>query len=716
MPKKWRNSKVNPKRKKALFSLFLALLLLVSCVQVLPQVTVSLKYFDWTVGEWVEMPSSINSRNYLYGQSFNGAIDGLRIDYDFSEEIGLVNDQNPELGKIYDNYTFDGKTFSLSPVLGNQEPFTGRLMNANTTLYAYYKIERVYEKDLKYLWMLVDRASFIDGTPNPDYSFSGSDISENANLTLLNGIPIMEKEAGFYDVSNDETNTYIPLYKGTTKVVNAPTNLTRHGYKFVGWSRSASSNQVVYPPESSFDLSVMDAYSEDEEITVLYAVWTIDTEDGKYYTLNDFSKGISRFPKYFILNGSETSEQIQDLKSYPNYNEVLLPSKGYTVPLSRSYSRGDNEQYTFEYDFAMAELPITANILNDLNAWNDQYNRGYSLPTPAVGGTKNTELSIVPSSSVREEIAKWEDKATGVNRVFFGSRKADDGTYEAKDGAVGEHYQSSNRTDLVVGISLPQAIVICNALTSYYNYNSDTQFTNRLTPAYTVTIGGKEIKTITEAVRLIEEKKGTNESLSNDIDGVPRTGFRLPSNEEWEYAASVIPQNDWQTTDVYKGEVRDDGTSYKGSSFPQFQKFSQPSGVALTLSSSMSVEESDLLKKYCYYDIQSSMGFSIEKVAGGKEHILSKLSNRSSISGMNGNISEWTGNTSGETLNTDSSLRLFYKRGGSYASSSDGMAIGSVEGVTYKGHSNASLPSLDVNTTVLFDTGFRTVRTVINDR
>lgn len=716
-------SKVNPKRIKVLFGLLFAVIVLSSCVQELPKVNVSLKYYDKVEEEWLELPSAINSKDYLYGQSFGGTVDNIANYRGFYEYIGPVDDNNPELGRIIERYSFDGKTFSLSPILGKQEPFTGKLKDANTTLYAYYNIERVYENELKYSWKLVDRASFIDGTPNADYTFSDRDISENANLTLLDGVSIMDSNAHFYSLNGSETTagmeyTYTPLYVGTTQRVNAPTNFTRHGYKFAGWSRSASSNQVAYPPEASFDLSVMDAYVEDnkEKVVLLYAVWTIDTEEGKYYTLNDFSKGINRFSKYFEVR---TSDNPSLFKNYPNYNEILVPSKGYTQPLSRSYSNDEKVRHTFDYDFAIAELPITANILNELNAWNDQYNMGYSLPRPTQGGVKNTSLAVVPSSndsSMETWDAEWNKKGADVdrvNRVFFGSQKSsEENVWEAKNGEESDG-QSTNRSDLVVNVSLPQAMIICNALTTYYNFNSDNQsYLNRLTPVYRVTNGNEEIKTIAAAVSLIEEK-GPYEPLYNKTkDGTIPTGFRLPSNEEWEYAASVIPQNDWAVRDVYTSENISDKSLYKGSSYPQFQKFTQASGLALSDLSSASEEDNALLKKYCYYGVNSSVGFSINTETSSKEHILSKLSNRANVSGMSGNIAEWTGNTSGETLNTDATLRLFYRRGGSYTSSNDGMAIGNVEGTTFKGHTNSSLPNPDVNTTVIFDTGFRTVRTI----
>ena len=697
---------MNSRRVKIKAVLLFAVLTAVSCVQQLPKVNVNLKAYKIESNTWEELPADINTKDYLYRQSFSGSVDNP-MDYSFFITRGPVDDQRPELGNYIDRYTFDGRTWSLSPILGKQEPFVGKLVDGVTTLYAYYKIETVTSKELEYSWMLVDRASFVTGIPNADYGFSDRDKSENADLTLLGNTPIMQSE-NFYRKESFEAEggpryTYYPVYQGDTKTVTAPVNLTRHGYKFAGWSRSASSNQVAYPPKANFDLSVSDAYvrGSDERVTVLYAVWRADSEEGKYYTLNDFSKKGTLSPSYFVLADGDDASLY---KNYPYYNEVLLPSKDYSVPLSVPGGEDKIKQFKFDYDFAIAELPVSANILNVLNKWNDDYTRGYSLPSPSMGGTASGELVSVPSSSESEQIALWDDKSQNVNKVFFGSQKSEGG-YISNPGDVSSR-QSTNRSDMVVGVSLPQAIVICNALTEFYNEKSDKQFINQLTYAYTNTIGGKHIKTISEAVKLIEEKKAY-ETLHNTINGQMPTGFRLPTNAEWEFAASVIPQNDWQLDDVcYSYQIgENDNERYIGSSFPQFQKPEQPSGLALSLSSS---DDYDLLKKYCYYsaNVSSSVGFSLINTSdGSKGHILSKISNNAGLKSMSGNIYEWTGDVSGEKSNEDPLLSLFFRRGGSYNSDAKDMAIGRISAKsTYKEHAE------------LYDTGFRTVRTVINSR
>lgn len=680
-----------------------AVLTAVSCVQQLPKVNVNLKTYNYVENSWEELPSDINSKEYLYGQSFSATVDS---DFFFIER-GPVDEDRPELGNYIDRYSFDGKTWSISPVLGKQEPFTGKLTNETTTLYAYYTKQTIPEKDFEYSWILVDRASFITGVPNVDFGFSDSDKSENAELTLLDNKSVMQ-DGVFYRVESSEVaggfkNTYYPLYTGQTKRVTAPVNLTRHGYKFAGWSKSASSNSAVYPPQATFELSASDAYLKGgtERVTVLYAVWEIDSAN-KYYALTDLTRGGDlSFPVYYDIRDEENPSLY---KNYPYYNEILMPSKDYTVPLS-VYSGADKRKlYKFDYDFAVAELPLSANILNELNKWNDKYNYGYSLPSPFDGGISASQLSEIPSSTEAEQIALWDDKKQDVNKVFFGSQKSGS-DYISKPGSVSSR-QSTNRTDMVVGVSLAQAIVICNALTEYYNRNSDSQFINLLTPAYTNTIGGKTIKTITEAVKLIEEK-GAYEPLHNIINGQMPTGFRLPTNAEWEFAASVIPQNDWSNEDVCSsyqvGENEND--RYKGSSFPQFQKIDQPSGVAISVSP---VQNEDLLKKFCFYsgNISSSAGFAVsETLNGTKAHILTTNSNKANVKAMSGNIYEWTGDVSGEKSDENPLLSLFYRRGGSYNGEAKDMAIGRISGKsTYKDHAK------------LYDTGFRTVRTVTSSR
>ena len=120
------------------------------------------------------------------------------------------------------------------------------------------------------------------------------------------------------------------------------------------------------------------------------------------------------------------------------------------------------------------------------------------------------------------------------------------------------------------------------------------------------------------------------------------------------------------------------------------------------------MQNEDLLKKFCFYskNISSSAGFAVsETLNGTKAHILTTNSNKANVKAMSGNINEWTGDVSGEKSDENPLLSLFYRRGGSYNGEAKDMSIGRISGKsTYKDHAK------------LYDTGFRTVRTVTSSR
>ncbi|MBN1525459.1 MAG: SUMF1/EgtB/PvdO family nonheme iron enzyme [Spirochaetales bacterium] len=141
---------------------------------------------------------------------------------------------------------------------------------------------------------------------------------------------------------------------------------------------------------------------------------------------------------------------------------------------------------------------------------------GHTFPR----GTGDDETAIVANSFLIAETEVTYQLWNAVRLWASSSARGSNIYYFANDGAQG----SGTATDQhpVTTINWRDAIVWCNALTEYCNYQNGTN----LVPVYFHVNG------------TIRDSRDANSNICDNAGIKPTgTGFRLPSTEEWEFAA-----------------------------------------------------------------------------------------------------------------------------------------------------------------------------------
>ena len=515
-----------------------------------------------------------------------------------------------------------------------------------------------------FVYHIYDLASFGDTAL--------SSVSPNRSLTKTYDDGGSESDITFRDDNS--------IYVGDTKEATFP-GFTRRGYKLVGFARPNADgtvstdvsdlayklgdggNVIENPTTHALTLNLAD---EDRgKLTRLYAVWEIDpaawgwtlNEDGSYDKAHDISgydpsTGENAFfPATFNLAKSGISSDDQaKYQDYPYYKEAKVLAKGLSVPsisTATSTDYTDYEDVILDHDFLIGEQAITGYMLDVLREWNngngtdDNPEKGYELPIEAVDTS--------PSGRV----------TSSNNTVGYGA------SYEAS-----AYRPNNEKSDPITYVTVPQAMVISNAFTEYYNekHASTAGFTP-LTYAYVKEGSSEAIKTIADADALYNTPNTNGEAMA--AEGA--TGFRLPTQDEWTIASRIVPESNYEArlTGAHTGAGNPATRNYL---YPQLHRNDMWSGAnVLSTGSANDPLANTWVWNYYSVDVnqyRTTHGFLKASKDGTIQNwtVLDKKPNNIGVYGMSGNVWEWC-----DTVIAGTGRRL---RGGSFANSASYTRVG----------------------------------------
>lgn len=506
------------------------------------------------------------------------------------------------------------------------------------------------EKSDFYSWRLFDLATFSDMT--------ATTLSENRDMTT---------QADGTALSYDPTTGVIA--ESDSKVGGATVTYTggfkRHGFVLKGFTfryredtKEVDPNYIVWRWTNEDFTEGGGSVSVDENLWTpniadliqgrqidIFAVWEPDSSGvtfdenydevptTKWWVKEDTSEGGKYLPGTYKKPEGDKKHIDQNF-----YNEVKIPAKGYKALVA--YNRNSNfDMYVspmsqdiaiFDNDFAVAEHVITGYIVDELRKWNigngtlEDPEKGYAIPSEE----KYTSLYDVTADDDNNKVVYGYKQPSSVSSGF-------------------SLIVPINDSSEPVILSMTQALVIANALTEYYNEKrSGEENFVPLTFAYT-TDGNAQTDDLSNVVKTISDATlcyDRSQKFGDPSTGIlTATGFRLPTNAEWDFAARVVPKNDYST--LAARNIQDDSfAKFTGTMYPQYQLVNQASGARLpeytgTPSTSQLYSQ---YKDYAYSyftsyvaDFRSTHGFIVKEGT-----IIDKLPNNIGLYAMNGNVSE----------------------------------------------------------------------------
>ena len=337
-----------------------------------------------------------------------------------------------------------------------------------------------------------------------------------------------------------------------------PSNITRNGYKRV--YTNAEGNEIS------------EKLTQD---TTAYIKWVADTDNGWFTATTP-----TALTNLKITNSSHSLSSMQNL----SYKEIKLPTKNVTLPTNSATSNDTVTATTLDHNLAMAQFDTTSVLIESLRS------AGYSY-VPSNSSNTNTDSSY---------------SGGDYNYYWKGYSSSSSSSYSLYPNAP------------TVYISVMSQILVCNAMTSYYNANKSADDTE-LTYAYTTTgtSSGTPITTYAQACTWVKSQIAVSGGFLY-VSG--STGFRLPTLAEWMYATKCLPEGN-RTSDYTCSVVQ--------SSYPQFQHWLQVSGGTGKYSSTQFTTDCG---NYAWYSSNSS---------SYTHDVGTKLANGIGAYDMCGNVWKW---------------------------------------------------------------------------
>lgn len=197
----------------------------------------------------------------------------LRLDYEYNQLtcINLSNNISTELSNV--GFVFEQNPIFIAKHIGNK--YIVNLKQNDTNL----DTSKISDLLSDGVYNSTDATVTYDSLPSAEdtitYSYNTQVPNESfllKNMLVVGKIIIIEIHSVYYDANKSEsgsapndTNSYITDEDAT--VLDNNGNLTRKGYKFVGWNTSADGNGTSYKAGDIIKMG-------DSDIT-LYAQWTV---------------------------------------------------------------------------------------------------------------------------------------------------------------------------------------------------------------------------------------------------------------------------------------------------------------------------------------------------------------------------------------------------------------------------------------------------------